>query len=98
MLKLKCNPARLPYRGEPTRTVHTVEEINIAPDTMIYFPVGCEADEFKCAAIPYTDAEIDKIIKLHRQGMTPTRIGKIIGRNTGAVFMKIKKLENEGRI
>ena len=82
MLKLKCNPARLPYRGEPTRTVHTVEEINIAPDTMIYFPVGCEADEFKAASIPYTDTEIDKII----------------GRNTGAVFMKIKKLENEGRI
>lgn len=99
MIKLKCNPAKLPIPKLPqTKTVHTIEEINIAPDTMVYFPVGCEADEFKCAAIPYTEEELQRIADMYRDGATPTRIAKTIGRNTGAVYSKIQKLKGEGRI
>lgn len=98
MLKLKCNPSRLPYRGEPTRTVRHIPDENFIADTAAFFPIEPIEKHKKTKDSPYTEKEIDTIIELHKEGMTPTKIGTIIGRNAGAIFMKIKKLTAEGRI
>ena len=71
---------------------------NFIADTAAFFPIEPLKKHNKSKDSPYTEEEIDTIIELHKEGMTPTKIGTIIGRNAGAIFMKIKKLTAEGRI
>lgn len=93
MARLKCDPSRLPKpKLPPTRTVRVIHEENLVPDEMAYFPVAPMVKE-KARDAPYSDDEIDMILELHEEGLTPTAIGKKLKRNPGAIHMKLKQME-----
>lgn len=47
---------------------------------------------------PYTDSEIEKIIKLKNNGSSDAVIGKEVGRTAGAISVKVSLLRKEGKI
>lgn len=96
MATIKINPARLPYRGEPTKEIRIIEEAPVRRDLDSSYPswrFPTKEERRRPRADAWTPEQDQKIWKMYYgEKKTPRQIGTEIGRTKNAVKTRLQRL------